>query len=266
MPPPSRLKAPLEQLYRDADWARRADLDAIRYPMRYAVPADREIVALLSACMAYGRVDLFGPWIDWALARMGESPHRFVLGFDAAKHGRLFDGFHYRFNRPARSRRVLSLRAARAHRARLARRLLRRGFRPGRWDDRPRARALRRRLRRRGPLPRLPAQSAVLWLQALVPAPVHGWGVQASPPLPPMDGAARAAGLRALDGRAPRGPLDPRGHAHREHGAFDRPHAVGEAATGRWPRRSRHGSGHSIPRIPSSTTSPSATSACPASA
>ena len=100
MPPPSRLKAPLEQLYRDADWARRADLDAIRYPMQYAVPADREIVALLSACMAYGRVDLFGPWIDWALARMGESPHRFVLGFDAAKHGRLFDGFHYRFNRP----------------------------------------------------------------------------------------------------------------------------------------------------------------------
>jgi uncharacterized protein (TIGR02757 family) len=97
---PSRLKAPLEALYRDADWARRTERDAIRYPMRYPVPADREIVALLSACMAYGRVDLFGPWIDWALARMGDSPHRFVLGFDAARHAHGFEGFHYRFNRP----------------------------------------------------------------------------------------------------------------------------------------------------------------------
>ena len=100
MPPLPRLKAPLERLYREADWAARADLDAIRYPLRYADPADREVVALFSACMAYGRVDLFGPWIEWGLARMGESPHRFVLGFDLAKHGELFGGFHYRFNRP----------------------------------------------------------------------------------------------------------------------------------------------------------------------
>ncbi len=86
MPPTSRLKAPLERLCREADWARRIDRDAIRYPLRYPDPADREIVALLSAsCMAYGRVDLFGPWIEWALARMGESPHRFVLGFDPAE-------------------------------------------------------------------------------------------------------------------------------------------------------------------------------------
>ena len=99
MPPSPRLKAPLERLYREADWAARADVDAIRGPLRYPDPADREVVALLSACMAYGRVDLFRPWVEWALARMGESPHRFVLGFDPAKHARLFDGFHYRFNR-----------------------------------------------------------------------------------------------------------------------------------------------------------------------
>jgi len=100
MPSISRLKAPLEKLYRDTDWVARADQDAIRYPRRYADAADREIVALLAACMAYGRVTLFGPWIEWTLARMSESPHRFVLGFDAAKHAHLFDRFHYRFNRP----------------------------------------------------------------------------------------------------------------------------------------------------------------------
>jgi uncharacterized protein (TIGR02757 family) len=99
MPSLPRLKAPLERLYREVDWVARADLDAIRYPLRYADAADREIVGLFAACMAYGRVDLFGPWIEWALRRMGDSPARFVLGFDLAKQARTFDGFHYRFNR-----------------------------------------------------------------------------------------------------------------------------------------------------------------------
>ena len=45
--------------------------------------------------------DLFGPWIEWALARMGDSPARFVRTFDAHSQARLFDGFRYRFNRPA---------------------------------------------------------------------------------------------------------------------------------------------------------------------
>ena len=84
---------------------RRVDRDAIRYPLRYPDPADREIVALLAACMAYGRVDLFGPWIEWVLARMGESPARFVLGFDPAEaRAASSTGFHYRFNRAARRR------------------------------------------------------------------------------------------------------------------------------------------------------------------
>jgi uncharacterized protein (TIGR02757 family) len=100
MPSSLRLQEPLERLYREFDWAARADLDAIRFPMRYPHPADREVVALLSACMAYGRVDLFGPWVEWALARMGEAPARFVLGFDPAKHAARFAGFRYRFNRP----------------------------------------------------------------------------------------------------------------------------------------------------------------------
>jgi uncharacterized protein (TIGR02757 family) len=95
-----RLQEPLERLYREFDWTARADLDAVRFPMRYPEPADREVVALLSACMAYGRVDLFGPWVDWILSRMGDAPARFILGFDPAKHAARFEGFRYRFNRP----------------------------------------------------------------------------------------------------------------------------------------------------------------------
>jgi uncharacterized protein (TIGR02757 family) len=91
---------PLERLYREADWVARAERDAIRYPMRYADAGDRELAGLLAACMAYGRVDLFGPWVEWALDRMGDSPRRFVLGFDPAAHAERFAGFRYRFNRP----------------------------------------------------------------------------------------------------------------------------------------------------------------------
>ncbi len=96
----ARLRAPLERLYRDFDWAARIDKDAIQFPIRYPAPADREVVALLTACLAYGRVDLFAPWIGWALARMGPAPHRFILGFDPQKDGSRFEAFHYRFNRP----------------------------------------------------------------------------------------------------------------------------------------------------------------------
>ena len=96
----SRLKAPLDQLYRDVDWVARAERDAIRYPLRYADPADREIVALLASCLAYGRVSLFGPRVEWALERMGPSPFRFVVDFDPRTDAERFDGFRYRFNRP----------------------------------------------------------------------------------------------------------------------------------------------------------------------
>jgi uncharacterized protein (TIGR02757 family) len=95
-----RLKAPLEALYRDTDWSARAGADAIQYPMRYPDPGDREIVALLSACLAYGRVSLFGAQLDLALGAMGASPRRFVLDFDVARQPHAFADFRYRFNRP----------------------------------------------------------------------------------------------------------------------------------------------------------------------
>jgi hypothetical protein len=99
MPAGLRLKEPLDRLYREFDWASRATVDAIQFPLRYRDPADLEIVALLAACMAYGRVDLFSPWVDWTLERMGDSPAAFVRGFDLEKARRCFAGFRYRFNR-----------------------------------------------------------------------------------------------------------------------------------------------------------------------
>jgi uncharacterized protein (TIGR02757 family) len=96
---PDRLRGPLERLYRDFDYSGRLASDAIQYPRRYADPLDREIVALLSASLAYGRVDLFGPWIDRLLGWLGPSPRAFCLGFDPRRDAALFAPFRYRFTR-----------------------------------------------------------------------------------------------------------------------------------------------------------------------
>src|SRR5207245_11660478 len=54
------LREPLEHLYRDFDYTARVEFAAIRFPLRYSAPRRREPVGLLAACLAYGRVDLFG--------------------------------------------------------------------------------------------------------------------------------------------------------------------------------------------------------------
>lgn len=94
------LREPLERLYRDFDYAARVERDAIRFPLRYADPRDREIVALLTTCLAYGRVDLFGRELERVLTVMGPSPAGFVTGFDPRRAEGAFAGFMYRFNRP----------------------------------------------------------------------------------------------------------------------------------------------------------------------
>jgi uncharacterized protein (TIGR02757 family) len=95
-----RLRQPLERLYASFDYGARVQRDAIRYPLRYPEPRDREVVALLTACLAYGRVDLFGSALEGVLATMGPSPARFMVAFDPARDGDRFGGFLYRFNRP----------------------------------------------------------------------------------------------------------------------------------------------------------------------
>ncbi|HEY3064450.1 MAG TPA: TIGR02757 family protein [Methylomirabilota bacterium] len=96
----ARLLEPLERLYREFDYGARVDRDAIRFPLRYADPRDREVVALLTACLAYGRVDLFSRALEGVLAAMAPSPAAFIRDFDPARDGDRFDGFIYRFNRP----------------------------------------------------------------------------------------------------------------------------------------------------------------------
>ena len=94
------LREPLERLYREFDYGARLTRDAIEFPLRYGARDDREIVALLTACLAYGRVELFGRALERVLRVMGSSPAAFVRAFAPARDAGAFAGFVYRFNRP----------------------------------------------------------------------------------------------------------------------------------------------------------------------
>jgi uncharacterized protein (TIGR02757 family) len=58
------------------------------------------VVALLTTCLAYGRVDLFSRALEGVLRVMAPSPAAFVRDFDARRDAGLFAPFIYRFNRP----------------------------------------------------------------------------------------------------------------------------------------------------------------------
>lgn len=66
-----RLKHALDRLYETFPYQERREADPVQFVHRYVLPADRELVALLSASLAYGRATQFLPklaqlfaWLD----------------------------------------------------------------------------------------------------------------------------------------------------------------------------------------------------------
>lgn len=72
--------------------------DPIRFPRRYAGPEDREIVAFISAALAYGRLAQIGRSIEAVLSTLGESPARAVRRLQPVRTARALSGFSHRFN------------------------------------------------------------------------------------------------------------------------------------------------------------------------
>jgi uncharacterized protein (TIGR02757 family) len=94
------LKPLLERHLAAFDTRSRRAEDPVEFSHRYSRREDIEVTALISCCLAYGRVDLFRPKLAALFEFMGESPADFVSHFDPAKreHRRGFEGFVYRFN------------------------------------------------------------------------------------------------------------------------------------------------------------------------
>lgn len=97
----ARLKPLLDAVADDRPWLDRVRFDPVEFPHRFTDPRDIEVVALLSASLAYGRADLFKPKIESVLSKLGKRPAARVKSLETGELRAVLDGFVYRFNLPA---------------------------------------------------------------------------------------------------------------------------------------------------------------------
>lgn len=92
----SKIKNLLERLYFKYNRREFIDTDPEGSLYRYSNPADIEIAALLSAALAYGRVEHIRKSLGNLFERMGQSPFDFVISFKE-KHRLKLEDFRHRF-------------------------------------------------------------------------------------------------------------------------------------------------------------------------
>jgi len=85
----TELKSVLERLYNKYNHRSLIKPDPLQFLYRYSSPADMEIAALLSAQLAYGRVEQIQKSLSTLLALMGKSPCDFVLNFSELEQKKL---------------------------------------------------------------------------------------------------------------------------------------------------------------------------------
>ena len=92
-----KTKQLLEKLYKKYNHKKNIAPDPLQFVYKYKKPADMEIVALLSAMLAYGRVQQIEKSLTDLFTRFDRSPFDFVVNFNKAKRRTLAD-FKHRFN------------------------------------------------------------------------------------------------------------------------------------------------------------------------
>lgn len=92
-----QIKDVLDRLYKTYNRFDRIAPDPLQFVHHYASREDREIVGFLCAVLAYGRVAHIQKSVTNLLARLGDSPHEFVLQLDASRKKDLAS-FTHRFN------------------------------------------------------------------------------------------------------------------------------------------------------------------------
>lgn len=87
----------MEALYRRYNRKECIHPDPLEFVHRYDEAADREIVGLIAACLAYGRVRQILNSVAGVLERMKPSPSRFLLKSPRVDLERTFQDFRHRF-------------------------------------------------------------------------------------------------------------------------------------------------------------------------
>jgi uncharacterized protein (TIGR02757 family) len=107
-PVPAALAAALEAVYGRFHCIEHLEQDPLRFPRRYADPRDQEVVGLLAASFAFGRVQAFLPVLERLFARLGPHPSAMLADAPESDLTALAEGFVYRFVGPAHLRATLS--------------------------------------------------------------------------------------------------------------------------------------------------------------
>ena len=92
----TQLTKVLERLYAKYNHREFIPPDPLQFVYQYSDPGDKEVVGFLAAQLAYGRVQQIQKSLTDLLRRMGDSPFKFVRGFDERKREKL-KGFKHRF-------------------------------------------------------------------------------------------------------------------------------------------------------------------------
>ena len=93
----AQLKVLLEDLYQKYNHSRFIPPDPLQFVYKYSRPRDMEVAALLSAVLAYGRVEQIAKSLTNLFGMMGKSPADFILNF-SKKDSRKLEAFKHRFN------------------------------------------------------------------------------------------------------------------------------------------------------------------------
>lgn len=100
-------KAFLDALYEEYNRPERAARDPVWFLHGYADPLEREVVGLIAALLARGRVEQIVRSVEDALRRLGGAPRRFVVSGSTADLRAACDGFTHRMVNGERLRRFL---------------------------------------------------------------------------------------------------------------------------------------------------------------
>ena len=92
----SAIRDVLEKLYRKYNRQELIKPDPLQFVYKYSGRTDMEIAGLLSAVLAYGRVEQIQNSLTKLLSIIGDSPYAFIMDFGPA-HRRRLHGFKHRF-------------------------------------------------------------------------------------------------------------------------------------------------------------------------
>jgi len=90
-------KAFLEKTYREMNRPEYIHPDPLEFVWRYKSAADREVVGLIAACLAYGNVNQILKSVEKVLAPMGKAPAAWLKKTPPAEIKKALAGFKHRF-------------------------------------------------------------------------------------------------------------------------------------------------------------------------